>query len=172
MTATWHTPQTWNTNDLVTATNLNEQLRDNMEWLKAKTSTNRYVDESSDYTTTSTSFVNVDGTNLSLSLTTVGGDVLIGFASAVNYSASGGLIYFDVEIDGTRFGLNDGIVLINSPTANGTMNASFVVLKTGLSAASHTFKLQWKVNSGTAKIFAGAATSAADLHPQFWVREV
>jgi len=34
MPATWTTPVTWNTGQLVTAANLNEQLRDNLEYLK------------------------------------------------------------------------------------------------------------------------------------------
>lgn len=35
MTATWTTPRTWVTGEVVTAAQLNEQIRDNEDWLKA-----------------------------------------------------------------------------------------------------------------------------------------
>lgn len=172
MTAAWTAPKTWNTNDLVTATDLNTHLRDNLDWLKAPPTANYVANQASDYTTTSTSFVNVDGTNLSLTITTTGGNVLIGFSGAVSNTAAGSVTYLDVEIDGVRFAGDDGVVGVAQNIANYSVNAGFVVLKTGLSAGSHTFKLQWKTFNNTSKLYAGAGTAGNDNHPQFWVREV
>jgi len=41
---------------------------------------------------------------------------------------------------------NDGICFVRTDAVNSAYNASFCYLVTGLSAASHTFKLQWKVS--------------------------
>src|SRR3712207_4948156 len=105
MTATWHTPKSWSTGELVTATNLNEQLRDNLEFLKAPPNNAYLLNEAANYTTTSTSFVEVDGagSELTLSLTTAGGDVLIVFNGVVANSAAGSTVYFDVLIDGLTY---------------------------------------------------------------------
>jgi hypothetical protein len=37
MTATWTTPRTWTTGEVVTASMLNAHVRDNLDWLKAHT---------------------------------------------------------------------------------------------------------------------------------------
>ena len=51
-------------------------MQDNFRALKDPPSADYVLNEGSDYTTTSTSFVDVDATNLALSITTKGGDVL------------------------------------------------------------------------------------------------
>ena len=125
-------------------------------------------DEASDYTTTSTSFVDVDGTNLALTIITNGGPVLVHFHGM--FYTNGARMWLDVDVDGTRTAGDDGIIGAWQ-TANFTVTFSRLI--TGLSAGEHTFTLQWKVISGgTAKLYAGAGTSNADVHPQFWVREV
>jgi hypothetical protein len=166
MTATWHTPATWTVGQLVTATNLNEQLRDNLEFLKTPPTSLYNLNQGSDYTTTSTSFVDVDATNLSLTINTAGGDVLIVF---LGFGAGSARLYFDIAIDGVRMAGDDGFF---SAVQNSNGPLTLVALKQGLSAGSHTFKLQWKVNSGTGTLYAGAGTSGFDVHPQFFVREV
>jgi len=166
MPATWRTPITWTVGQLVTATNLNEQLRDNLEFLKTPPTALYNVNQASDYTTTSTTFVDVDATNLLLTIATAGGDVLIVF---MGYGGGTSRLYFDIAIDGVRMAGDDGFLsavnAVNTPI-------TLVALKQGLSAGSHTFKLQWKVNSGTGTLYAGAGTSGFDVHPQFFVREV
>jgi len=162
----WSTPHTWQSGELVTATLLNTHLKDNLDFLKAPPTALYTLNQGSDYTTTSTSFVDVDATNLSLTITTAGGDVLIVFTG---YGGGTSRLYFDILIDGVRMAGDDGFVsavnAVNTPVA-------IVVLKQGLAPGSHTFKLQWKVNSGTGTLYAGAGTSGADVHPQFFVREV
>lgn len=166
MTATWRQPVTWSVGQLVTATNLNEQLRDNLEFLKTPPTALYTVNQASDYTTTSTSFVDVDATNLSLTIATAGGDVLIVF---MGYGGGTARLYLDVAIDSVRMAGDDGFLAavsgVNTPI-------TLVALKQGLTAGSHTFKLQWKVNSGTGTLYAGAGTAGLDTHPLFFVREI
>lgn len=170
MTAVWSLPRTWATGELVTASLLNTHLRDNLEFIKTPPTAAYILNESGDYTTTSTSFVNVDGTKLALTITTAGGDVLVGFCGSILQSAA--TVFFDVEVDGARTAGDDGLCVITPSSASARMNATCFKLIQGLSPGVHTFKLQWKVNSGTATLFAGAGTSNGDIHPQFFVREV
>ena len=170
----WTTPKDWTTDELVTASDLNTHLRDNLNALKSPPSAHFEANESSDYATTSGSFADVDATagKMSLTITTNGGDVLVHFHGSVEHSAGGVGIHFDVAVDGTRTAGDDGIVRVRAQTSTDTMAVSFTRLIAGLIAGSHTFKLQWKVAGGTATLFAGAGTSAKDVHPQFWAREI
>jgi hypothetical protein len=169
----WTTPKDWTTDELVTASDLNTHLRDNLNALKSPPSAHFEANESSDYTTTSTSFVDVDATagKLSLTITTNGGDVLVHFHGSVE-NGGGSAIFFDVAVDGTRTAGDDGILRARASTTTDTVPVSFTRLITGLSAGAHTFKLQWKVGANTATLCAGAGTSGKDVHPQFWAREV
>lgn len=171
--ATWTTPKTWSTGEALTASDMNAHIRDNLDALKAPPTDNYECNEASDYTTTSTTFVDVDATNLNLTITTTGGDVMVGFYGTVKHSAaSNNAIKFDVDLDGSLIAGDDGLIGTNFPAASQSRAVSFVVLVTGLSAGSHTFKLQWHTASATATLYAGAGTSIFDVHPQFWVREV
>jgi hypothetical protein len=170
----WTEPKTWTAEPLV-ATDLNTHLRDNLNELKDPPTAHYELNESADYSTTSTTFVNVDGTKLSLTITTSGGDVMVAFHGYVRPGNNGDQLYLDVEMDGARIGGDDGIIAAMRAASGSTptrIPMSFVRLITGLAAGSHTFKLQWKVSAGTGELYAGAGTSGADLHPQFWVREV
>lgn len=166
----WTTPkENWVAGDAVTATLLNN-IGGNLATLKDPATSSFVLNQGADLTTTSTSFVNADATNLSLTITTTGGDVFVGFHA--NFT-TGGNTYLDVTVDGVRTAGDDGIVAIQGAgsTAPGRP-MSFVRLITGLSAGSHTFNLQWKTSTGTSTMHAGAGTANADLHPQFWVREI
>lgn len=142
------------------------------------TQTNYIANESSDYTTTSTAaFEDIDSTNFSRSITTTGGIVLVHLHAAVQVTGNaslGNVLWIDFEIDGTPHGGDDGIVRVaaNVGVNEGT-TISFTRLITGLSNASHTFTLIWKVRlSDGAIMYAGAGTTRGDMHPQFWVMEL
>jgi len=160
----WTEPKTW-TNEPLVAGDMNTHLRDNLEALKDPPSANYEADEASNYSTTSTSFVDVHATNLSLTIETKGGDVMVHFHGNIDAAS---YCHLDLEVDDTRIGGDDGICY-----AGVTHNiVSFTRLLTNLAEGSHTFKLQWKVNSGAGTLFAGAGTTYKDVIPQFWAREV
>jgi len=169
----WTTPKTWAAEPL-TSSDLNTYVRDNQNHVYNRIENNdEYTaNEVSNYTTTSTSFVDVDATNLSLTITTNGGNVLAGFAGAGWLSSASESIWLELDIDGSPWAGDDGIMRVRFDNINYIKNLSFVVMVTGLSTASHTFKLQWKVDGGTGTIFAGAGTTDSDLHPQFWIQEI
>jgi hypothetical protein len=166
----WTAPRTWTTGELVTAAILNSHVRDNLEFLKSPPTTVFNADQASDYTTTSTSFVNVNATDLALTITTSGGDVLLGFSGSALIST--GSMFLDVDMDGARLGGDDGLVVVTSGGASNRMNITFLRLVRNVIAGAHTFKLQWKGTGGTLTLYAGAGTSLGDIHPQFFVREV
>lgn len=166
----WIAPTTRTTGELITASIWNTDITDNLDALKDPPSENYEANEAADYSTSSTTFVNVDATNLALTITTTGGDVLVGFHGALQITSTY-ILYFDLDVDGSREGGDDGITCIEQ--AIDAKNVAFVRLITGLSAGSHTIKLQWKTSNGgaVAKLWAGAGTASYDLHPQFWLRE-
>jgi hypothetical protein len=164
----WTTPKTdWVAGDAVTAALMNN-IGNNLAALKAPPSSAYVVDESGSYTTTSASFVNVDATNLSLTITTTGGDVMVHFHGVTDHDSASGITYLDVDVDGARTAGDDGIC---GQFGTNESTVSFTRLISGLSAGSHTFKLQWKVSAGTGAIYTGSVAGRA-WHPQFWVREV
>lgn len=157
--ATWTAMDNLATGDLVTEADM-DAIRGNIEYLLDPNADAILYNNTADYTTTSATMVDVDATNLSITITTNGGPVLVTFSGAAqhNLARSTG---FDVAVDGTAqgatftYGIN--MVTTNANTLNLYMPVSFAILITGLSAASHTFKLQWNTGGATAKLASQAA---------------
>jgi hypothetical protein len=116
---------------------------------------------SGDLTTASTSFV--DATGLTTTITTGAHRCLVFLQASGNNSANNGNTATDLAIDGTRQGGGYGLAVANSPAAAGNGNLGFVYLTSALSAASHTLKIQWRVDAGTGTMFASTTVCAATL---------
>jgi hypothetical protein len=123
--------------------------------------------------TTSTTYVDVDPTNFNLTLTTTGRDVLLTFSGVVRHTTTTATSDYDVNLDGTLLGSvtlgSAALSKITNPDAatnNIIMPINFSIIVSGLSAASHTFNLQWKVSAGTVTL---RGTNAVC---QFSVREI
>lgn len=153
----WTTPKTRSTNDRITASIWNTDLVNNLLALKSPP-TARYI-FTGPYSTTSTSAVDVDTTNLSLSITTTGGDVLVGWLGTVHMSVSGDTCTLNVTMDGASLQSIGNVGQFNQANL---IAGGFTALKTPVAAGKHTFKLRWKVSAGTANMLSGI----------FWVREV
>jgi hypothetical protein len=126
------------------------------------------LDEASNYTISSTSFTDVDGTHLALQLTpgskAASGQALVGVH--VNVAMPTGTVgYFNLLVNGTLNAANDGILAVQ-----GTLPASFTRLITNLNVGTlNSVRLQAKVTGGgTMTVYNGAGTSGLDLHGQFW----
>jgi hypothetical protein len=172
----WTTPRTWTTGELVTKTIMDTHIRDNLNALKDPPSDNVDVNESSDYYTSSGTFVDVGYPALDVTITTAGGDVLIVLFGTLKCVTGLARCYLDLEIDGTTMlGGDDGLLcVVPKPIASASDTAPFclVFLATGVDAGEHTFTPKWKTSAGTMYLFAGAGTTNYDLHPQLWAREV
>lgn len=126
------------------------------------------ADESSNYAVSATTFTDVDGAHLVLSLSidakaTTGQALVSWHANVAVPSAQTG--FFNLLVNGTLNATNDGILFASA----GTLPVSFTRLITGLPVGTlSSIKLQAKVTAGTMTIYAGAGSSNADVHSQFW----
>lgn len=111
-----------------------------------------------DVTTTSTTFV--DLTSASITITTGARRVLLTFAASGWNSSAASLVKLDFMVDGTRVGGTVGLINVNAG-ANAERNLCMTYLTDVLSAASHTFKVQWCVNAGTGTIYASSSAPYA-----------
>ena len=151
----WITPkQDWNPNDLVSADDMNA-LGGNLAYLKLERA--RAALAVTPGTTTSTTFA----TLRTLALTTRGGVLLVGFYAGCTHD-SGGAVYFDASLDGSRlalYGTNGSLELRPGTTAS---LAGYSLLMTSVSAGTHSVALVWRTNTGTAAVSVG----------QFWAVEL
>ncbi len=164
----WTAPATWNPGQVISATDLNTHLRDNLNYLlsgRARQTIKR--DNNADYSTSSTTFVDIDSTNLSITLNLSGTAVLLLF-TAVG-TPSSGVAFIDFDIDGTRFAAGgvDGMGILGNRSV-----ATIAALVTGLSAGSHTFKVKWKTNTSSTTIYAGSGVGGSDFIPTFEAVEI
>lgn len=167
----WTTPKTWSSEPL-TSIDLNTYVRDNQNHLKDRldTAASRSVSGTVNLASTANEFVDVDPTNLSLTITTHGGDVLLGFTGTVRNSSNNASTKFNVAVDGVDYIADDGVIAMTNSGSSDTGRTkplSFVLLIAQLSAGSHTFKLRWKTTRHNT-----ASMDIVDLHPQFWVKEI
>ncbi len=138
----WTTPKTWTTGELVTAADLNTHVRDNLTAVFAPSNFQEAVGSSTDFTTTSTSYVDITG--MSVSITTVGGNLLVvvmGHLYTTNISYDAPLA---INIDGTDYDAAGSYVLnTTSYAVHVCAFRRFVV-----SAGAHTVKLRLRTSGG------------------------
>ena len=172
----WTDPKTWITGELVDAATLNTHLRDNLLYLKNRGAFS-YAQQTANYSLAvagegvTTGWVNVDTANLSVTHNAEGGLLLVGAsftASGSRYSL--GTVHFDIEMDGVRLGGTNGLLIADYTPAEGLYTKyRFWEFLPGIAAGSHTFRLQWKLDS----IHIGSWTGDIyDITPtQFYVKE-
>lgn len=106
----------------------------------------------SDYTTTSATFVDVDATNLKLSLAIDGTRALVIANAYVSSSAAGGGAVLDVILDSTtRAGDATYGLFSSGQGTSGTqiMTGVCFAIFNSLTAGTHDFKLQFRAYAGT-----------------------
>lgn len=151
----WTTPITWTAGSVVGASQLNQQVRDNLNYLLSRP--HQVIKRDATYTTTSTAFVEMDSVNLSITLTLSGSAVLVGFSATIVNPAQ-----FDLSVDGVRYtSFANGLIYHNIGFAY-SVPISYAVLVNGLSVGSHTFQPLWRVP--------GAFATASSV--VFWACEV
>lgn len=161
----WTSPLTWVANQLVTATQMNTHLRDNLLALYNRPKA-RYASPNIGASTTSTDWVNVDATNLALALTCTGADVLVLVTASLTWSGGGAYTdrcFLRVTYDDVSFGVYPRVTRYGSDS--NFVLYTMAVVKTSVTAGSHTFRLQWMVG-GTA----GLQVSMS--HVEMIVREI
>lgn len=152
----WTTPQTWTPGQVVAASDLNSNIRDNSLYLFAGRPLG-YVQRtgSADYAISSTTFADVDAANLILTLTISSGRVLCIASGGLLNPVSSALALDFIADSTTRAGGVSGVLL--SQFSNTGQVYTAVGVFSGLSAGSHTFKLQSRVLSGTGYLYNNAS---------------
>ena len=155
----WTTPRTWVTNELVTAAMLNTHIRDNLNYLLNPNGF--FTSSTGTFTTSSATPVTVNAA-LSTTITTYGGDILLGCSFRLESGAT-----TDVFI--AHDGGND-LRVVRVGVVNGYYAAT--VLKKGIAAGSHSFQLRWNISSTTATMrgIDGGGFVAAPII--FWAIEI
>lgn len=155
----WTNPKTWATNELVTAANLNTHLRDNLLYLL---NPNGFFTQSTGtFTTTSATDVTVNAA-LSTTITTYGGDILLGASFRLEATTT-----TDVYIS------HDGANNIRIVRISAAGYYAGTVLKRGIAAGSHSFQLRWNIAGGLTATMRGVDGGGFVAAPiTFWAIEI
>lgn len=158
----WSTPPDFTAGAIVTETQLDTLSSDLTFFLSGFAVSYLCYEAGADYTTTSTSFADVDATNLKLTMTVKGGRAII-FAScslrADNTASSGAEITIIADSLTYPTAGTHGLCRV---AQNATAHPGIVAVFTGLSDGSHTFKLQFRnVQSGATATIGKASNTAA-----------
>ena len=105
--------------------------------------------------TINTSYEDISG--LTVTITTIGGNVLVAMSSNAVYSLTGGTTYFKAVLDGAT---SSGESFVQDITNAFSHFAHFSWLFTSVAAGSHTFKIQWKTSGATPKLNTKDGTNA------------
>ena len=145
MPAVWTAPATWQVDQLVTNDDMNEQVRDNLLYLMSPNHEQIIRNNSGSYSTTSATFEDIDGTNLSISITTHGGPVLVRFGGSL--TTGGSFVAFDFTVDGTRIGAayTNGLAQYEVNPEYHYFELTHII--TALAAGTYTIRVQWRRGS-------------------------
>lgn len=143
----WTTPKTW-TNEPLVASDLNTHLRDNLEALKNPPSYS--YQSASGYSTTSTTPVLVDSSNMNETITLESvRNVLVGFNGTVANTGSNH-VFFALQRNG-------GNIMQGTVTGGGAgvfRHLALEVLLEDLPIGTHTFAIKWWVSANTGALSA------------------
>lgn len=123
----------------------------------------RVVRTAGNITTTSATLVDVTGATVTI--TTGGNPVAVGFVASV-FADAARTIFFNIAVDGV-LQLGTSGLSFDVTAGSSAVNASFTFQTAALSAGSHTIKAQWQVSAGTGTIIATTATAQ-----EFWAQEI
>lgn len=165
----WHTPKTWTPGEVVSAANLNEQLRDNMNHLLARPLVQfQSIDGVQwQFTNTTPAYVPV-ATSSDLAITPMSGRVLLGCHLQVSASVTTTIaLRVNVDAGASYFWLSE---FINIPATVHTVLPLGPVPVTVSAGVQHTFRLEIGI-SGSA-----STVTIFNLNPgrrfRFWALEV
>jgi hypothetical protein len=151
MPATWtEPPKTWSAGETLTHTDFNTYFRDNMMALKTPNQTRLAAGVTTN--TTSTSFADISGVTITRVVNASKVDVM--FTGSIA-TAAAATFFVTLLIDGVNVGDATTGITGAQFTAAGGCNFSFTYPTDVLTAASHTWKLQWKTSASTITLNTG-----------------
>ena len=142
----WTPPRTWQTGDLVTADDLNGELRDRMLWLHSHRPAVTLFEFSTSYSTSSTAFTPFDP-SVSITMETHGLPLMIGLNCYVYLPYRQG-VGFRYKVDGavpTGHTDGNGRWLLNyGESINRNESISVMSWLPNIAPGTHTFTLEWR----------------------------
>jgi hypothetical protein len=129
-------------------------------------------DHGADYTTTSATFVDIDGVNLAVSLTQVYNDTILAIFTGT-LTVSAGIADLDFAVDGVRVNTagSDGVGGFTTGVQTITIHALLTV--SGGVNGQHNITIQWRSRTGaTVRLYAGSGVADADFIPQLTAVEI
>jgi hypothetical protein len=159
----WVTPKTWTAGEVVGETDMNTHVRDNLNYLFAPSFQQIITGSAGNLSTTASTAIPISTANLSLTLTTYGGNIHAHFAGA--FSGGGAdVVHIGMTYDATDINPSTGLMAVKPGSLS---EVSIDVWITGLASGSHTFLPTWRVEAGNQTAVLFLATAPAT----FWVRE-
>ncbi len=109
---------------------------------------------------TSATYADIPTSPLSVTLTTRANSIVLILLTlgAVKPGAASQDVYFQIVVDGVEMGDN-GLIFMRGTGTTDYKPASLIALRTNLTAASHTIKVQYKMSAGTGELNSNAAGS-------------
>lgn len=140
----WTTPRTWATNELVTAALLNEQLRDNVNHLLEKANSQLVFGSGTNFTTTSTTLVDVTGFSTSFTKISSNSRLIVVLQGTMVFAGGLPVPAVAINVNGTDYD-------------SGCQQSTGVVIAmlNGIAAGSYTIKMRMKAVGGGNSIFNG-----------------
>ncbi len=132
-------------------------------------------DNNGDYTTTSTTWVDINATDFTAGLTVPAGThILAVFGGVLVQSGASQRIFLDLTLDGTRKGSAGADGLWQKEFGSGNNDTPFCIFAVweALSSGLHTVRAQWKVQGSTASLLSGSGTANRDNIPMWFVTEI
>jgi len=140
----WTTPRTWAVNEQLTAALMNEQVRDNLSYLYDNMQGKLVTGYDYDYGKQSTTSTSYTDTTISVTITTTLQCTLLIIAHAKLRTTGGGSYPADVAIhNGTTQ------LLERTNTLQEYREETWVLRVPGKAAGTYTYKLQFKITSGS-----------------------
>ena len=147
----WTTPKTWSSEPM-TSPDLNTYVRDNQNYLKDRLENTDTTDQYATQvtaSTTSASYVDIDATNLVFTMTTLGGDVQVTILATGHNTTASHHAKIAVDVDSTDYPISRS----DRDSSGEEQNMNGTIIINGLSAGSHTFRLQFLASTtGTAEV--------------------
>lgn len=150
-----------------------DAFQGNIEYLLNPNADLNIVDNSGEYSTTNTSFEDIHATDFACTITTNGGPALVYFIGTNSATTGPANIRYDIDVDGTRHGnaFSEGMSYRNAGATDDVASVMFAVVIDSLSAGSHTFKMQWKVDANQGDLYSGTG-SGLDIGAFFGAIEI
>lgn len=140
----WFPPKDWTPGETLLESDFDEQFSSNLLFLK--TPTQDRISAGTTTNTTSASFVDISGVTITMTTNAYKCNVIFGCTIGLSVAAT---VVMTLLIDGTSVGdASWGLQTITRGAASNDA-IGFTFPTDVLSAASHTFKMQWKTSAGT-----------------------